>query len=157
MDKTNIKSVRVNQGLFIETFFYFESDGLGYWGDSNVKIDLTTFDDTARFVVELAADPEKHGQFAIIANQLTIPEIADIYNKVRGTNIKARNLGSLEDIQKIIDSKKDELVPYTYLQIKKYLHSGIINFKKNNNNLLKNSKITSFEQFLRENPTFELK
>lgn len=159
IDLSDVQSVRVNQGIFMDFLFNFYPNGLGYWGDANQKIQLTTFNDTAKFIVELAAHPEKHGNFTFIGQELTIPEIAEIYNKERGTNIQPTNFGTIEDLDKTMLKKKEDNdnVGHILTQLTKNIHSGKCLFHKNDNSMFPHIQPITFEQMLKENPDLKFK
>ena len=108
LDKTPIKQLHFYQGNITETFFWVQSMGFGYWGDSSIKYDITTYNDIAKVVAEAVTNPELTGDVIYSGEKLSIHEIADIYNKVRGTNIQPKNKGSVEELKKLYDEARQK-------------------------------------------------
>jgi len=61
---------------------------------------LTSYEDTGRFVAAAVARKDLSGKLVYVANEASVTELAEIYNKVRGTNFKANNAGPIEDLIK---------------------------------------------------------
>jgi nucleoside-diphosphate-sugar epimerase len=82
--------------------------GFAYWGDINQKLDLTTEEDVAKFVIAAIRDKNRVGHVKITSNELSTREIVEIYNKVLGKNEQAKNMGSLEDLRKKVQELKEK-------------------------------------------------
>jgi len=59
LDNVKIKTLHFWQGVFIDMYFYLQSQGMHYWGDINHKLDLTSYEDTAHVVATAIANPAK--------------------------------------------------------------------------------------------------
>jgi len=153
LDTTPIKQLHFFNGNLTETFFWVQSMGFGYWGDSSIKHDITTYDDIAKVVAEAVANPDLTGKIVYTGEKLSIHDVANIYNKVRGTNIQPKNKGSIEDLKRLYDEarqKEDhnaEFLGLFLLQADKRS-----TFDKNDNADFPQIKITSVEEFLKQHP-----
>ena len=65
--KDQIKGVHVLNGEFMEVLWAFsglydaKTTTFNYWGSGDEKLDLTTYDDAARYTAEIALDSSVHG------------------------------------------------------------------------------------------------
>jgi len=112
LETTPVKGLHVTLGIFTETFFFFKTrmfPGLHYYQSPDQKIDITTYEDTAKYVAAAVAKPDRVGDLRIHGDELSINEIAAIYKKVTGKDVKPENRGSIEDLKKSIEElrKKD--------------------------------------------------
>ncbi len=57
-----IKVMTIGVGIFVETLYsFFFDSGFNYWGEENLKIQATSYEDSARFVAAAVARPELEG------------------------------------------------------------------------------------------------
>lgn len=152
--KTNIKPVIISNGLLLDFILQFNNQGLRYYGDINQKVDLTTYDDVARFVVAIAVDPEKSGSFNFVGEELSTKEIVEIYNRVRGAQIKAQSAGSIEELEKTVEEqrKAGEVVAAAFSGIFELVYGGKGKIRKIDNKEFPGVKTTSLEEYLKQNP-----
>jgi len=157
LETTPMKGLHVSLGIFAETFFYFMCHlfpGLHYYQSADQKIDITTYNDTARYVAAAVAKPDRVGDLKIHGDCLSINEIAEIYNRITGKNVKPENRGSIDDIKK----KMAELV-----EQKEYFKSILLNYEiflfngrgimdKVDNAEFPEIKPLSFEEYVKANP-----
>ncbi len=93
-----IKSVIVRCGLWYFVFPFF-FPGFSYYGDVNQKINFIDIDDVAKLMVGTLVDADFSGPVYFSGSRVSIDEAAKIYNKVRGTNLEAKRLGSIEELK----------------------------------------------------------
>jgi uncharacterized protein YbjT (DUF2867 family) len=109
-----IEHVHVLNGAFMEVFinpvfgvFDLERGVASYWGDGDTKMDLTTTDDTARFVAEAALDPDlPNGKFAIAGDQLTMREAIEAVGEAIGHALAIKHLGPVSELERWIARQK---------------------------------------------------
>lgn len=149
--KTNIKGVFIVNGFIMETFLAYNGD-FGYWGDESLRQDLTCYDDIAKFTIQFLSHPNKSGTIKIRGDKLTVPEMAAIYSKVTGKDMKAKNNGSLEDLKNLIENlkKAGEFGKAIGLGFFYLIFQEKYKFKNADNNKFKNIKARTFEEFLSE-------
>lgn len=153
-----IKSLIVNQGLLIDSLFgIVVAKEFGYWGDADQKLDLTTYEDTARLVAAAVARKDLAGEIAFVANEMSISEVADVYNKVRGTDIKPKRYGSLEDlVRKVEELESQGDSSALLLRLFAFIFDPRSKFERNNTGDFPEVKRTSVEEFLRERPNIKI-
>jgi nucleoside-diphosphate-sugar epimerase len=156
IEKSGVKSLRIDTGGFIETLFIF-CKGLQIWGDPNTKYTLITYEDTARYIAELVSQPDLSGHYRFSANELSPNEIAETYNKVRGTNIQPKVLGNIEDLNAKIKEyqAKGELLPSFRLSVIQAFADGRGRITKSDADKFPGVKPISFEQAIKENANLE--
>lgn len=104
-----IKTLNFGIGIFLELFFYLHAEGLTYYGDNaDQKFDFTSYEDTARLVAAAVARKDLTGRVAYAGHELTLNEFCTIYNKIRGTQVSPKRLGSLLDIRRQREDKEKE-------------------------------------------------
>ena len=157
--KSGIQAVDISVGALIETWFYLQSQGgYHYAGDINQKIDFTSYDDAAKYIVAVTSRENLAGKFNFISQEASTKEFTEAYNKVRRTNIQPHNLGSIQDLEKAKNDQKDAkgLVPWM-LGIEYLIFSGIGKFSGNSNADFPEVVPTSLEEVFRRNPDLVLK
>jgi nucleoside-diphosphate-sugar epimerase len=180
-NRKEIKSIHFMLGIYMETYIFtmnYMGGKVLYWGDNpNQKIDMMTYDDTARFLTEALADPERTGDLRITADQLSSREIADIYSRVVGKSCECERLGSFDDIMNRIQNAKkkvtnmqdqpmitkaedflqNETIFDTFLlPYQLFMFKGTSKLDSLNNNEFPQIKPMRFEEFLRSNNQFRL-
>lgn len=63
-------------------------------------MDLTSYDDCARFVAEAVANPNQTGDLAVVSNELSVEDFVKIYNETTGRKVVAKKAGTIEKIKK---------------------------------------------------------
>jgi ribosomal protein S28E/S33 len=153
LEKTNVKGLHFSNGMFMQTFFWMINKyGLQYWGDINQKLDLTSEEDVARFVVRAVSDPNRTGDVKIVGNELSMKEIVEIYNLVMKKNETAKNMGSIEDLKKYVMDLKSKGNVFDSIQMGYSLpmFDGTGKIKKPMNSEFKDITTTRFEDFLKK-------
>jgi len=108
LSKTNVKSLVIVCGMFLDTFFGFSmTDSIQYWGERNTRLDLTAAEDVAKTTAEAVSDPNKTGEFRIAGNELSPEEIFEIVEKL-GWKINLHRLGSITDLKREAKKFKEE-------------------------------------------------
>jgi len=74
------------------------------WGDGDIPMDFTTYDDTARITAEIAVDPSPvPRRFGISGDKLDFAGLVAAYEEASGKKIKVVKKGSLADMDIEID------------------------------------------------------
>lgn len=108
-------------GSFLEVFD-FDTGTFSYWGEGETLCDVTTTDDTAKYVAEAIADPEMSNTALEIAGDvLSMKQVIATYENVTGKTLTKKHLGSVEDLKAWIEKTiPNASSPYDYLP-KQYL------------------------------------
>ncbi len=155
--KSSIKTLHFYQGSIIETFFELMAHGFGYWGEDNFKLNFTSYDNIARAVAAGVARPNLTGTIVFIGESLSYKEVAEVYNKVRGTNIQPKQNGPVEVLKGIYEDnrKRGEFLAEIF-GLSLLLSDKRCTFEKNDNSVLPEVKAFSFAEFLKLNPNLKL-
>ncbi len=155
LETTPIKGLHVTQGVFIETFFFFMNRlfaPLHYYQNPDQKFDMTSYDDTARFVAAAVAKPERTGFLRIHGDALSINEITEIYNRVTGKNVKPENRGSIEDLWKNIgEARKTDFLKSVLMTYEVFLFDGRGKMETIHNSEFPEVKPLSLEEYIKAN------
>jgi nucleoside-diphosphate-sugar epimerase len=182
---SKIKSLHINQGLFMETLMSFVNVSGGrpfYWGDNiDQKIDLTSYADLARFIACAVSNPDRCGDMLIRGDELNTKKICDVYFKVTGEKVEPVRLGSIDDLKNRIKegkkklqearsrgeihqlshisdfTSKDYLMDAMILPYQLFLFEGKGKLEKIKNDEFPKIKPEDFEQFLRNHPEMRFK
>ena len=156
LETVPIKTLHFWPGFFMETFFDAQHHGFSYWDHDDQRYDLTSYEDTAKVVASAVSNPDKTGDIYFVGDDLSIREVNEIYNKVRGTtNIKQKRLGSLDDLKKKHDEIKNNESDFFFahaLGLFSMMYDDRSKFHSNNNADFPDIKFTTFEEFLKQNP-----
>jgi len=157
LETVPIKTLHFWPGFFLETFFSFQSQEFGYWGDVNHKYDFTSFEDMAKVVAASVAREDLTGDVVFVGNELTIKEVADFYNRVRGAHVEPKRLGSLSDLRKLYEQKKNEgdALHAALLGLSLIIYDERAKFHTNDNNKFAVHE-TFLKDFLKQNPSVKL-
>jgi len=80
--------------------FDFKNNKAFAWGDPNTKFNVTTYEDTAKFVAEVLLDPAAENRFAGIAGDtVSLAEVVAQYEEITGKKLDLEVRGSIEDLQ----------------------------------------------------------
>lgn len=101
--------------------FDFDNGIFKYWGDGETPVDMTTTDDTAKYVAEAVSDPDLANTALEVAGEvLTMKELLAAYEEATGKKLQVKQLGSVEDLKAWIEQKKPtaqspvEYIPQQY-------------------------------------------
>lgn len=147
-----IKTLNINTGVLLD--FYFKAaleKGFEYWGDTDFQLQLTTYDDTARLTADAIADKDLAGDVVFVSNEASVSELAEIYNRVKGTDLKPKKLGSLEDLRGQVEALEKQGNPNALmLKLLGNLFDERFKFEKTNNAEFPEVKKTSIEEYLKQ-------
>jgi len=101
-------------GGFIDVMFDLPGGGydfdngiISYWGTGDEPFDVTTMDDSARFLAEVVLDPDAENQTMEFAGEVvTTNGIASTFEEVTGRTLERRPLGSVDDLRDWIETTK---------------------------------------------------
>jgi len=155
--------------------------GVPYWENPDQKLDFSTFPDVAKYVAAAVADPKRAGDlYLCTAGELSTNEVAKVYSKVVGQEVKPLRLGSMEDLIKIQSEwkkkyeekkAKGEIGPMrsindmaqpeffwgVFLGYVRLFFGGVGKLSRNDVGEFGGVKSLSFEEFLRLNEDHRLK
>jgi len=158
LEKSGINHLYVSNSLFMEYLPYFAA-GFTYWGATpTVKFSLTAMDDAAQFTAAAIAVPNRTGDLIVAGQHLTMMEVADTYNKVRGTSAQPIRKGSLEDLKKKMEAELagDNKLSGMYFSLCRILMDGRSLLTSNDNSEFPQVKPQTFEEFLTSRPEYKL-
>ena len=103
---TGLEQVNILQGAFMEMFLPgrgaidLEAGTIGFFGDGNSPIELTSVEDTARMVARVALDRSvPPGKFAFAGDRISFRQAGDIVAAVTGKQINAIHYGAEADLR----------------------------------------------------------
>ncbi len=127
-----IQAVHVLNGAFMEVCFapfygllFTDGPTIQYWGNGDEKLEMTTYDDSAKFAAEVALDKEavdyqsgKYSLYTSLVNILIVAivlgdrksakEIASAIENAYDVRVELKRLGSLEDLHAEMRAKMTE-------------------------------------------------
>jgi len=159
LKKTSLKSIHFWPGLFVDSFFDVNAKDFGYWGNVDHIYDLTSYEDTAKYVAAALVDENRTGNYNFSVNRLTINQITEIYNQVRGTKAAPRCRGTLEDLRNAYnEGNKTAPTAFSTVLLAIYLiiFDDRCTFDKVHNSEFPDVKTTSIKEFLEQNPNAKL-
>mgnify|MGYP003577181013 CR=1 FL=1 len=154
-----IKSIHFWPGVFMEMFFKVNAKGLSYWGNVDHVYNITSYEDTAKFVAAALVDENRTGDHYFSVNTLTINQIAEIYNQIRGTNVTPKCHGSFEALKAAFGfSKKNDPISLqtNMLAIFQIIYDDRCSFDKTHQREFPDVQTTSLKEFLEQNPHVKL-
>ncbi len=147
-------------GLFLDSFFdTINVNDFGYWGNPDHIYDLTTYEDTAKYVAVALSDENRTGRYHFSVNRVTIAQVAEIYNRVRGTKVVPKCWGTLEDLRNAYfeaKAKDPNAIPTILLSIYLVIFDDRSTFDNVHNREFPDVKTTSIEEYLEQNPQIQL-
>ncbi len=154
-----LKTIHFNPGVFMDSLFEFGAKDFAYWGNPDHLYDLTSYEDTAKYVAVALTDENRTGTYNFSAVKLTAKQVADIYNQVRGANIVPRCQGTMEELKNAFEAAK-KADPYSFmvimLGISLVIYDDRATFDKVHNSEFPSVKTTSIKEFLEQNPNAKL-
>ena len=149
-------------GVFMETFFGpflniidTKNHKITYYGSADTLVDTTTYEDSAKYVVEAALDPEQLNKTVTVSgDRVTYTQLAQQIEQVTGHKITLERKGNVEDLKKLIETTKNtthNVWAYIGMQYQYALHSGICELKNIQNSKYPNVQPTSIKQWLEKN------
>ena len=117
-----IDQVNVLQGAFMDMFLPghgaidLDKGTIGFFGDGNRKIEVTSVEDTARMVAHIALDRNvTPGKFAFAGDHVSFREAGEIFSRATGKTIKPMAMGSEDDLRAAMakaDPQKKVMLAY---------------------------------------------
>jgi nucleoside-diphosphate-sugar epimerase len=137
-----------------------ETRSVAYFGTGEEKMSFTTLDDLVKYTLVAINDPDiiKRGIYYVESSHCTMPELANIYGKVRGYEIKKQCFGGKAELQAMLQQARANI---NALEANKYIDLAygmvILNGKAvidpvDNERWASKVKPTSLEQWLKEHP-----
>ncbi|KAH7349209.1 hypothetical protein BKA66DRAFT_476691 [Pyrenochaeta sp. MPI-SDFR-AT-0127] len=130
---SSIRPVYLFNGLFSDLLFTPYGPGLfsqstegatmRYWGDcKDNKFSWSTMDDAAAYTIEVllngnGVQESRGGYFSFRSGAHSIAELARIYESINGTKVKVIREGSIEDLERIVSSKRKEYGPQRFFEL----------------------------------------
>lgn len=133
LQQSGLEYTLVLNGAFMDIITYMplfdlEHQTFQYWGDGETPMDLTTTDDTAKYVAEAVSDSSLVNMALEVAGDtLTAKQLRAAYEEATGTKLTEKQLGSVPEFQAWITTKKasaSSLEEYVYYQYMYAMVSG---------------------------------
>ncbi|KAF4450062.1 Isoflavone reductase like protein [Fusarium austroafricanum] len=85
-----------------------DTRSVAYFGTGNEKLSFTTLDDLAKYILVAINDQEviKKGTYYVESSHCTMPELADIYGKVRGFEVKKQCYGGKAELEAMLNNAR---------------------------------------------------
>ena len=110
-----LEQVNILQGGFMELFtpgmgaIDLEKGTVGFFGDGERPIEVTSVEDTARMVARVALDRDvPAGKFAFAGDQISFREAGEIVSKQTGRELKPVSFGSEADLRSAMAASTQE-------------------------------------------------
>ena len=101
--------------------FDLENGVFQYWGDGETPVDMTTTEDTAKYVAEAVSDRDLANTALEVAGEvLTMKQLKGAYESATGKKLEVEHMGSVEELKNWIENKKQtaesplEYIPQQY-------------------------------------------
>ncbi|MEH2414603.1 aromatic alcohol reductase [Nostoc sp.] len=127
LQQSGLEYTLVLNGAFMDIIAYMplfdlEHQTFQYWGDGETPLDLTTTDDTAKYVAEAVSDPGlANTALEVAGDTLTPKQLKATYEEATGTKLTEKSLGSIAEMKAWIANKKasasslDEYIYHQYM------------------------------------------
>jgi nucleoside-diphosphate-sugar epimerase len=100
------------------------------WGDGDQPMDFTTYEDTSRFIAEVATDESPVPEvFNVAGDVLTFHELVRAYETASGKRLKVERQGSLADLDAIIAQRQRENPSNIFGYLPLMYYRGMLNGK----------------------------
>jgi len=161
LKKSGLEYTFILNGAFTEIqftpfakIFDFNQSTFSYWGDGEMPCDMTTIDDTAKYVAEAVADPAMANYtLKVVGDVLSIKELLATYEDVTGNKLQEKRLGSVEELRSwIAKTIPNASSPYEYLPEQYHLAmvSGKGKLDEIHNDRYPHIKPTTVAQYLQQ-------
>ena len=133
LQQSGLEYTLVLNGAFMDMISYMplfdlEHQTFQYWGDGEMPLDLTTTDDTAKYVAEAVSDPSLANiALEVAGDTLTAKQLKATYEAATGKHLAEKQLGSIDQMKAWIANKKasaKSLEEYVYDQYMYGMLSG---------------------------------
>lgn len=174
---SNIKPIYLFTGVLTEVFFSLPGHGdltpannglwdpndktIVYWGDGDEPWNFTNEQDAARYSIELISreDADRGGFFKVHSGMYSALAVKQIYEKVRGREVKAQRQGSTFELRKAALRARNlgtlrECWRYIGLFYQLFTLEGKWTWKENDTVCAELPRVerTSLEEWLKEHP-----
>jgi uncharacterized protein YbjT (DUF2867 family) len=97
-----------------------ETKTIAYCGTGEDQMSLISADDLAKYTLAAISDPEiiERGVYYVESFRYTVPEIGEVYGKVRNVEIKKQNVGGQAELQGMLAQARQFISP---LESNKYI------------------------------------
>ncbi len=134
IDKAPIEATSIFNGAFADILAYsapfidLKNKSIGYWDNPDWKVDVTTMDDTAAYIADVAMDDSTPRKLLIAGFQISPRELQQLAEEVFGSSFNLTNLGSVADLsaknkKERAENPEGENELYASWQGSQYLHS----------------------------------
>lgn len=112
LDDAPIRATTVFNGAFMDLLtkemplILYRFRRILYWGSPDVKMDLTTMDDAAKFTAHVALDDDSPRYLRIAGDRINAREVRDVMTEITDKNFKLFRAGSLGLLDAIISVAK---------------------------------------------------
>jgi len=154
-----IKTIVFAPGVIVDAFFHWTTKELAYWGNPGLLYDLTSYEDTSKYVAAALVDENRSGHYNFSVDKLTVHQIAEIYNQVRGAHIVPVCKGTFEELKKAYEEAKKTAptaFPTIILGLCLTLYDERSAFDKVSNSEFPDVKTTSVKEFLEKHPNVKI-
>ena len=128
LQQSGLEYTLILNGAFIDIIptpfmpqFDLDNGVFKYWGDGETPIDMTTTEDTAKYVAEAVSDRQLANTALEVAGEvLTMKHLKTAYEDATGNKLEVQHLGSVGDLKRWIEDKKQtaespvEYIPQQY-------------------------------------------
>ncbi len=162
LQQSGLEYTLVLNGMFMEfvthmPMFDLEHQVFQYWGDGEMLMDLTTTDDTAKYVAEAVSDPAlANTALEVAGDTLTPKQLRTTYEEATGSKLTEKSLGSIAQMQASIATKKasaSSIEEYVYDQYLYAMESGKGKLDQIQNDRYLQIKPKTVKQFLSKGDT----
>jgi uncharacterized protein YbjT (DUF2867 family) len=114
LDQSSVRGTSLLCGAFMDLLAYGamgpdQKTGIfRVWGDVDQPCDFTFTDDVARYVAELALDPEAPRVVRVAGDTKSARQLGAIFEEVRGKPVKLESMGSLDTLGAVIENLRAE-------------------------------------------------
>ena len=128
LQKSGLEYTLILNGAFTDIIptpympqFDLENGVFKYWGDGETPVDMTTTEDTAKYVAEAVSDRDLANTALEVAGEvLTMKQLKTAYESATGKKLEVKHMGSVEELKNWIENKKQtaesplEYIPQQY-------------------------------------------
>lgn len=157
LQQSGLEYTLILNGAFMDVITYMplfdlEHQTFQYWGDGEIPLDLTTTDNTAKYVAEAVSDSGlANTALEVAGDTLTPKQLRATYEETTGTQLTEKMLGSIAEMQAWIAAKKasaKSLDEYVFHQYMYGMLSGKAKLDQIENDRYPNIKPMTVKQFL---------
>ncbi len=128
LQASGLEYISILNGAFIDIIptpyspqFDLDKGLFKYWGDGETPVDMTSTEDTAKYVAEAVSDSGLVNTALEVAGEvLTMKQLKTSYEEATGKKLEVQHMGSVEELKSWIENKKKtasspvEYIPQQY-------------------------------------------